>query len=181
MGDPTRHGAYWPIVSSKREEPYAPSNVPCALLAHENVGRLRAGSAMPELGAGLLTAILLQSGDATITASTAGVVRLESGSYVTLRLFAQEVAGASMDLIIPEELRAARLGWIPTSNANGRDTPQRSSKDSPRNAQVRCSAIRRNDVRSCGTRRRHCLGCVAVPDATERYKQARAPRVSPAT
>src|SRR5512138_2736754 len=136
---------------------------------------------MAEFDEALLAAILEQSGDAIIFANTAGVVQIWNEAAASLFGYsAEEVANASMDLIIPETLRAAH--WAGFQRAmetgktrlSGRPTITRATHKSGTRLYVEMTfaVVRADD----GT----VLGSVAVArDATERYEQARAQRASP--
>ena len=137
---------------------------------------------MPELDPRLLAAILDQSGDAVIFADTAGAVQIWNQAASSLFGYsAQEVAGGSMDLIIPEKLRAAH--WAGFKRAmetgktrlSGRPTITRATHKSGARLYVEMTfaVVRVDDG---------VLGAVAVArDATERYEQARAQPAAPKT
>ena len=138
---------------------------------------------MPELDAKLLAAILEKSGDAIIFADTAGVVQIWNQAAASLFGYsAQEVAGANMDLIIPEQLRAAHWAGFQRAMAtgetrlSGHPTITRATHKSGARLYVEMTfAVVRSDD---GT----VLGAVAVArDATERHEQAQARRASPTT
>ena len=137
---------------------------------------------MPELDAKLPADILEQCADAVIFANTAGVVQVWNQAAALLFGYsAQEIEKASMDLIIPEKLRAAH--WAGFQRAmdtgktrlSGHPTITRATHKSGARLYVEMTfaVVRADD----GT----VLGAVAVArDATERYEQARAQRAPPA-
>ena len=138
---------------------------------------------MPDFGERLLVAILDQSGDAIIFANNAGIVQIWNQAAVSLFGYSpKEAIGASMDLIIPEKLRAAhwtgfhRAMETGMTRLKGRPTVTRATHRSGARLYVEMTfaVVRADD----GT----VLGAVAVArDATERYEQARAQRAAPAT
>jgi PAS domain S-box-containing protein len=131
--------------------------------------------AMPEPDARLLSAILEQAADAVIFADTAGVVRIWNQAATALFGYSeQEIAGAGMDVIIPEKLRAAhwagfrRAMETGRTRLAGRPTITRATHKSGARMYVEMSfaAVRAGD----GT----MLGAVAVArDATDRYERER--------
>lgn len=137
---------------------------------------------MLEFDTRLLTAILGQSGDAIIFANTAGIIQIWNQAAASLFGYsAEEATGASMDLIIPEKLRAAhwagfhRAMETATTRLKGRPTVTRATHKSGARLYVEMTfAVVRADEGMV-------LAAVAVArDATERYEQARARRASPA-
>ena len=137
---------------------------------------------MPDYDAKLLLAILDQSADAIVFADTAGTVQIWNQAAAALFGYsAKEAVGASMDLIIPEKLRAAH--WTGFQRAmetgmtrlKGHPTVTRATHKSGARLYVEMTfaVVRAND----GT----VLGAVAVArDATERQEHARAQRAAPA-
>jgi PAS domain S-box-containing protein len=130
---------------------------------------------MPAFDAKQYAAILEQSGDAFIFANTAGVVEIWNEAAAALFGYsAREVAGASMDLIIPDKLRAAhwtgfrRAMETGTTRLSGRPTITRATHKSGARLYVEMTfaVVRADD----GT----TMGAVAVArDATERYLASR--------
>ena len=130
---------------------------------------------MLEFHADTLTAIFEQCADAIIFVDTAGIVRLWNRAATSMFGFAAEqVVGASMDLIIPEKLRAAhwtgfrRAMETGTTRLNGRPTMTRATHMSGARLYVEMTfaVVRASD----GT----VLGSVAVArDATERYEKSK--------
>src|SRR5689334_10268316 len=128
---------------------------------------------MPVLDAKLLAAVLDQSADAVIFADTAGVVQIWNHAAASLFGYsAEEIAGATMDLIIPDKLRAAhwaayrRAMETGTTRLSGRPTITRATHKSGVRLYVEMTfaVVRADD----GT----VLGAVAVARAaTERYEQ----------
>jgi len=136
---------------------------------------------MPPPDPTLCAAILDQSGDAVIFADASGVIEIWNRAAESLFGYsAQEVATATMDLIIPEKLRAAhwagfrRAMETGTTRLSGRPTITRATHKSGARLYVEMTfAVVRAPE---GT----ALGAVAVArDATERYEQSRMPRASP--
>jgi len=138
---------------------------------------------MPDHDAGLLIAILEQSADAMIFADTAGIVQIWNRAAASLFGYSREEAvGASMDLIIPEKLRAAH--WTGFQRAmetgmtrlKGRPTVTRATHSSGARLYVEMTfAVVRADDGAV-------FGAVAVArDATERHERARAQGRAPAT
>jgi len=138
---------------------------------------------MPVLDARLLAAIVEQSGDAIMFADTAGVVQIWNQAAASLFGYSgHEVAGAGMDLIIPEKLRAAH--WAGFQRAmetgktrlSGHPTITRAIHKSGARLYVEMTfAVVRADDGSV-------LGAVAVArDATERYQRERARGALPTT
>lgn len=135
---------------------------------------------VPAFDADVLAAILEQSGDAVIFADPTGAVRIWNHAAVALFGFTHEEATASgMDLIIPEKLRAAHWAGFDrametgSTRLSGRPTLTRATHKSGARLYVEMTfaVVRADDGR--------VLGAVAVArDATERYEQARAQRVS---
>ena len=137
---------------------------------------------MPDFDAARLNAILDQSADAIVFADTAGIVQIWNRAAVSLFGYSSnEAVGASMDLIIPEKLRAAH--WTGFQRAietgmtrlKGHPTVTRATHRSGARLYVEMTfaVVQADD----GT----VLGAVAVArDATERYKRARAQRAAPA-
>ena len=131
---------------------------------------------MAELDQGLLAAILEHSGDAIIFANTAGVIQIWNRAASSLFGYSiEEARSGTMDLIIPEKLRAAhwagfhRAMETGTTRLSGRPTITRANHKSGARLYVEMTfaTVRADD----GT----VLGAVAVArDATERYEQARA-------
>jgi PAS domain S-box-containing protein len=131
--------------------------------------------AMPEPDAKLLSAILEQAADAVIYADTAGAVRIWNQAATDLFGYSQqEIAGAGMDVIIPEKLRAAhwagfrRAMETGRTRLAGRPTITRATHKSGARMYVEMSfaVVRAGD----GTVR----GAVAVArDATDRYERER--------
>ena len=130
---------------------------------------------MLEFHADTLTAIFEQCADAIIFVDTAGIVRLWNRAATSMFGFAAEqVVGASMELIIPEKLRAAhwtgfrRAMETGTTRLNGRPTMTRATHMSGARLYVEMTfaVVRASD----GT----VLGSVAVArDATERYEKSK--------
>ena len=133
---------------------------------------------MRKFDADPLSAILEQCADAIIFVDTAGIVRLwnQAAAYV-FGFSAEQAVGASIDLIIPEKLRAAhwtgfrRAMETGTTRLNGRPTMTRATHVSGARLYVEMTfAVVRE---SGGT----VLGSVAVArDATERYEKAKSHR-----
>jgi PAS domain S-box-containing protein len=130
---------------------------------------------MPELDAKLLSAVIEQGADAVIFADTSGVVRIWNRAASALFGYtAQEIAGAGMDVIIPDKLRAAhwagfrRAMETGSTRLAGRPTITRATHKSGARLYVEMSfaVVRADD----GT----VLGAVAVArDATDRYERER--------
>lgn len=131
--------------------------------------------AMPEPDARLLSAILEHAADAVIFADTTGAVRIWNRAAAALFGYsAEEIAGAGMDVIIPEKLRAAhwtgfrRAMETGTTRLAGRPTITRAAHKSGARMYVEMSfAVVRADDGAV-------LGAVAVArDATDRYERER--------
>ena len=136
---------------------------------------------VPELDARSLGAVIEHSGDAIIYANTAGVIEIWNRAASSLFGYsAEEARSGTMDLIVPDKLRAAHWAGfhraMDTGNTrlSGRPTITRASHKSGARLYVEMTfAIVRADD---GT----VLGAVAVArDATERYEQARAQKAQP--
>ena len=128
-------------------------------------------------------AVLDHSGDAIIFSNTAGVVQIWNQAASSLFGYsAHEIALGTMDLIIPEKLRAAH--WAGFQRAmetgrtrlSGRPTITRATHKSGARLYVEMTfaVVRGADGEA--------LGAVAVArDATERYERERAERASRST
>ena len=136
---------------------------------------------MPELDRSSLAAILEHSGDAIVFANTAGVIQIWNRAASSLFGYSlEEARSATIDLIIPEKLRAAHWAGfhraMDTGNTrlSGRPTITRANHKSGSRLYVEMTfAVVRADDGSVS-------GAVAVArDATERYEQARAQRTPP--
>ena len=143
--------------------------------------RYFAEGCMPELDQGSLAAILEHSGDAVIFANTAGVIQIWNRAASSLFGYSlDEARSGTMDLIIPEKLRAAhwagfhRAMETGTTRLSGRPTITRATHKSGSRLYVEMTfaTVRADD----GT----VLGAVAVArDVTERYEQARGKTAQP--
>lgn len=136
---------------------------------------------MPKSDALPLHAVVDQCGDAVIVADINGSVRVWNRAAASLFGYsAEEIAGSSMDLIIPEKLRQAhwagfhRAMETGTTRLSGRPTITRANHKSGARLYVEMTfAVVKADDGSV-------MGSVAVArDATERYERERAQRVAP--
>ena len=131
---------------------------------------------MTELDGSSLAAILEHSGDAIIFANTAGVVQIWNRAASSLFGYSiEEALSGTMDLIIPEKLRAAHWAGFHLAmetgktRLSGRPTITRATHKSGARLYVEMtfSVVRSEDGA--------VLGAVAVArDATERYERSRA-------
>ena len=138
---------------------------------------------MTELDRSSLAAIVEHSGDAIIFANAAGVIQIWNEAASSLFGYSiEEARSGTMDLIIPEKLRAAHWAGFHramdtgTTRLSGRPTITRATHRSGARLYVEMtfSVVRSED----GT----VLGAVAVArDATERYEQSRAQQAAART
>ena len=139
------------------------------------------GTLQSEFDEKSLAAVIEHCGDAIILANTAGVIQIWNRAASSLFGYsAHEAASGTMDLIIPEKLRAAhwagfhRAMETGMTRLSGRPTITRAMHKSGARLYVEMTfAVVRSEDGAI-------LGAVAVArDATERYEQARAPEARP--
>jgi PAS domain S-box-containing protein len=131
-----------------------------------------------QCGADLAPAILEQAADAVIFANVDGVIRLWNAAAATLFGFSKEEAlGQSLDLIVPERLRAAHWAGFRraiesgTTRLEGRATVTRAVSKSGNALYVEMSFALVKDAAG------EVAGSVAVArDVTRRYEEERARR-----
>ena len=93
--------------------------------------------------------------DAVIYANRSGeIVRWNRACAALFGFSAEEAVGQSLDLIIPEHLRAAHWRGFEAAMSNGRDEASRPPHADPRAAQERGQTLHRDDVRGRQRRRR---------------------------